>query len=163
MPVTKPKSVPVVLAGASALVVLAAPAAHAAGVGFNGLITSSCALTIGLDGTLTTNPGGTTLASNQSGGSAATALILSTASTYKLEVDPVTSFTLAPTGGQPDAVAVTYNATGVTTVTARAAGTPLNLGLGLTNVTVDLSATKSSGIFPSGLYHADVVMRCVTQ
>jgi hypothetical protein len=104
-----------------------------------------------------------TLGSKEVGGLAASATILSTASTFQLQVDPVSTFAVAPTGGQPDAITVNYTTTGATTIAARLAGTPLNIGLGLTNVSVDIEGVKSSSIFPSGIYRADVVMRCVSQ
>lgn len=127
-----------------------------------GNVLSSCALTLGSNGVLAASTDATSLSSKNSGGAPAGLLLLATGA-FKLEVDTLSSFALAPTNGQPDSLDVTFNTTGVTVVTGRAAGSALNLSAGLTNVTIDTVATKSSGIFPAGAYRADVVTRCVTQ
>lgn len=135
--------------------------ATAANVSFNGLILDSCSVTLGVPGALGVDGAGRTLASSESGGVAGAAVVLTTSSAYKLEVDPPSSFAVAPANSTPDSIAATFTATGVTSILAQAAGTPLNLNLGLTNVAVNTTATRSSSIFPSGIYRVDVAVRCV--
>lgn len=140
---------------------LAAGQAAAANVSFNGLILDSCAVTLGVPGALGVDSTGRTLGSAESGGVSGAAVVLTTSGAYKLEVDPPSSFAVAPANSTPDNIAATFNATGVTSIVAQAAGTPLNLNLGLTNVAVNTTATRSASIFPSGIYRVDVALRCV--
>lgn len=135
--------------------------AAAANVSFNGLILDSCAVTLGVPGALGIDSTGRTLASSEAGGVSGAAAVLTTSGAYKLEVDPPSSFAVSPAGSAPDSISASYTASGVTSVMAQAAGTPLNLNLGLTNVAVNTTATRSASIFPSGIYRVDVAVRCV--
>lgn len=154
-----------ILAITATSVLIALTTGQAASAGTSSLlgnIASSCTLTLGSNGILAASTDATSLSSKNAGGAPAGLLLLSTGA-FKLEVDTLSSFALAPTNGQPDTLDVTFNATGVSVSTGRLAGSALNLGIGLTNVTIDTVATKTSGIFPAGAYRADVVTRCVTQ
>lgn len=147
----------------AAILAAAAGSANAAGnLTFNGLVTGSCALTLGSAGGLGVSTDGLKLSSTEAGGFAANALLLTTSGTYQVQVDPISALAAAPSGGGADSVDVAYAATGVTSIVARAAGTPLNLNVGLTNVKVDVTAQKAT-VFPAGLYRADVTVRCVSQ
>jgi hypothetical protein len=63
-----------------------------------------------------------------------------------------------PTGGAASSFAAKYSTTGATTLTNMTTQQPL--ATGTTNVLVNLSATKATGSFPTGLYAATVVLRC---
>lgn len=147
----------IVTAGA----LLAASQAAAANVSFNGLILDSCAVTLGTPGALGLDGTGRTMSSSEAGGLSGGAAVLTTSATYKLEVDPPSSFSLAPAGSTPDSIEARFTASGVTSIVAQAAGTPLNLNLGLTSVAVNTTATRSATIFPAGIYRIDVTVRCV--
>ena len=146
--------------GAALLMSFAAPAQADSTVSFTGLILDSCTLTLGTAGLLAADDEGSTLSSTAPGGLAAAATIIATSANYELEVDPVTNFALAPAGGQPDSATVTYSVQGVSTGSGILAGTPLDLGLGVSLVSLDTEAHKADGVFPAGAYRMDVVMRC---
>lgn len=144
----------------SLLTVSVATQSVAATLNFNALVPDTCTLTLGTPGSLALDSEGSTLSSEEAGGAPAEALLLTSSANYHLEVDPVSSFALAPAGGQPDTMTASLSASGVTVAAGVAAGTPLNIGVGLTNVEVDLTAEKGSGVFPAGTYRLDLVMRC---
>ncbi|MCR4267813.1 hypothetical protein [Nitratireductor sp. ZSWI3] len=147
----------------SALIfVSASPAAAVEGsVIFNGTILSTCLITIGTPGTLAANADFTELSSEAPGGISGTATILTTGIGYNLSTSAPAAFTSAPAGGDDAVVfASSYSASGVTSLLDVVGTVTSPLGLGLTNVDVDLTATKSSGNFPAGSYTAQVTVTC---
>lgn len=141
----------------------ASPAmAQSAVVTFNATILPSCALVVGTPGVLAVNSDNTELDSSAAGGVSGTATVLTTGLGYKLQIDPPSGFRLAPSGGQPDTIDVDYQAGGVTLGIITDVTAPLNLNLGLTTLDIDMVANKTSGFFPSGVYAADVTVRCTT-
>ena len=128
---------------------------------FNGTVLSTCVITIGTPGTLVTNAGYTVLSSQEPGGIAGTATILATGLGFNVSTAAPTAFTSAPAGGD-DAVVWSsgYSASGVTTLVDVVGSVTSPLGLGLTNLDVDLTAAKSAGNFPAGNYSAVVTVTC---
>ena len=87
--------------------------------------------------------------------------MLTTGTTFRISALAPASFTLAPaTGNDNVSFAAAYSGSGATTITSTPGATQTSLGLGLTNVVVQLGATKSSGNFASGNYTATVTVRC---
>ncbi|KFB09790.1 hypothetical protein [Nitratireductor basaltis] len=130
-------------------------------VTFNGTVLPSCLITIGTPGTLAADASYSQISSKNVGGIAGTASVVATAPTFSLSTTAPVAFTSAPAGGGDDVTfASTYSTNGVTSVTDVAGGVATQLGLGLTNVDVDLTATKASGAFPAGNYVADVTITC---
>ena len=125
---------------------------------FNADVQNTCVIAVTDAGQMTANVGQTQLSSTNAGGSPGKATIVSTSSAYKVSLDTPTAFTTMPTGGAASSFAASYSTTGATTLTNQSVQNPL--ATGTTNVTVNLSATKATGSFPTGLYAATVVLRC---
>lgn len=147
-------------AAVAAVLSASAPAFAATGdVQFDATVNNTCGITVNQAGLLTANVGQTSLSSLNAGGAAGQASIVTTSAAYTVSVDQPTAFTTAPVnGGTNVSFAATYAATGATTVASTNAANAL--ATGTTNVNVDLTATKSSGSFPTGTYAAVVVLRC---
>jgi hypothetical protein len=143
------------LAAALAGLLAAAPA-HAA-----------CTIVIDASGLMVSNPTIDRLSSTGAGGSSARATvttssvlcsILGLLNCYQVSVVAPTGFQAAPAGG----------GTGVTfTSSYQVGGGSLLLGLipttllnGTYTVTTDLTASRSSGVFPAGDYEAVSTLRC---
>ncbi|EKF20948.1 hypothetical protein [Nitratireductor pacificus] len=128
---------------------------------FNGTVLSTCLITIGTPGTLAANAGFTALSSDEAGGISGTATILTTGLGYNVSTAAPSAFTSAPAGGDDSVTfASSYSASGVTSLLDVVGTLTSPLGLGLTNLNVDLTATKSAGHFPAGVYSAVVTVTC---
>ncbi len=143
--------------------VLAAPLpayAVTADVQFDAVVNNTCTIAVGPAGVLATNVGQTVLSSSVAGGSAGTADITATSAAYQVSVTAPTAFGAgAPAGGGTNVTfAANYASAGATTLAAGTTARALNTGV--SNITVNMSATKSSGSFPTGTYAAVVVLRC---
>lgn len=127
-------------------------------VPFEGLITNACVLTVGTPGVLAPNSNFTSLSSANSGGVAGTMAVLTTGAGFKVSLDDVSAFT---TGNSTNvAFSSTYSGTGATTIGSTSGSTQTAINTGLTNLSVGLSATKTSGSFGAGAYTAAVTVRC---
>ncbi|MCT7375255.1 hypothetical protein [Chelativorans salis] len=154
-PLTKP------LFGAAFLAAIAIQPANAETVIFNGLITSTCLINVGTPGTLVASADYTELSSTEAGGTSGTVTILTTGAGYEVSTDSPSAFATAPAGGGDSVTfASSYSANGVTSLTDVVGSLASPLGLGLTNLSVDLMATKSTGTFPAGDYMAEVTVTC---
>lgn len=132
-----------------------------ANVPFSGLVTATCVLTVGTPGVLAPNTDFTVLSSLAAGGVPGSIAVLSTGASFKISAIAPTAFTLAPaTGGDSVTFASQYQATGATTVGSTPGTTETTVNAGLTNMVVNLAATKSVGNFAGGAYAAEVVVRC---
>lgn len=139
----------------------AAAAAQPANVQFSGSVTDSCTVTADSAGTISIDGTGAVLASTEAGGAQGQATVIATSATYQVELTAPTAFDSFPTGGDTNVTfASSYDAAGATTASGVAAGTPTGLASGVTTVAVDVSATKSTGIFPSGAYQLTSVVTC---
>lgn len=141
--------------------VLVAPVqAHAVtgNVIFNADVQNTCAITVDNAGTLTTNVGQTQLSSENAGGAAGAATIVTTSAAYQVSVNAPTAFDTMPAGGAASSFSAKYSTTGASTYSNQTVANPL--ATGTTNVQVHMAANKATGSFPTGLYAATVVLRC---
>ncbi len=128
-------------------------------VQFDAVVNNTCTIAVGPAGVLDTNVGQTVLSSSTGAGAAGTAIITATSAAYSVNVNAPAAFTTAPVGGGTNVTfAANYATAGATTLASGTGARPLNTGV--SNVTVNMSATKSSGSFPTGTYAAVVVLRC---
>jgi hypothetical protein len=124
---------------------------------FNGDVSNTCAITVGSAGTMTPNVGQTVLSSENAGGSAGTASIVTTSAAYQVSLNAPTGFN-AGSPAAPSSFAAKYSTTGASTYTDQTGANPL--ATGTTAVNVHLAATKTTGSFATGTYSATVVLRC---
>lgn len=151
-----------ITAASFAIVIAGAPAAAAqqADVPFNGVILPTCTVIAGSPGTLVANPQADVLTSLD--GISGSAAVTATGLGYEINVDPPFSFDQAPaSGGTDTAFEATYQASGVTVAAQTNAGVPLTVLLGLTTLTIDATARRTSGTFPAGTYRLITTVRCI--
>ena len=148
------------IALASALLAAPLPAFAATGdVQFDATVNNTCTIAVGPAGVLATNVGQTVLSSTNAGGQAGVADITATSAAYSVSVNAPTAFATAPAGGGTGVTfAANYASAGATTIATTSSATALNTGV--SNITVNMSATKATGSFPTGTYAAVVVLRC---
>jgi hypothetical protein len=128
---------------------------------FSGSVQDTCIISVGNTGTLSVNTNHTVLGSEEAGGSAATATVLTTGEGYSLRADAPTAFqTTATTGNNNVSFEANYKASGASSIgkTDGKIASPLNRGS--TSVDIDMSGTKTSGTFEAGSYDAIVLLRC---
>lgn len=149
---------------AMAVLTFAVPAPVAAfdsQVPFTGTVLSTCLLTVGTPGVLTTNADYTSFSSANAGGISGIVTAVTTGIGYEVSTIAPTGFTLKPTGGDDNVTfSTTYTANGATNVGETAGTTATTLGLGATILTVNLGAVKSVGTFTAGAYATTVTVRC---
>lgn len=128
---------------------------------FTAEILSSCIIVIGTHGVMAPSSDYKVLDSEETGGNAGVATITAVGGTFAMSVDAPATFSAAPTGGNDNVTfAAKYGATGVTTATGIVGTTATPLNLGITVMSVDLKATKSSGVFTEGNYETATTVRC---
>lgn len=151
-----------ILTAAALFVAASSPAQAVTGnVTFNGSVLGVCLLTISLPGTMTADATYTTLSSKNAGGSAGTALIVTTGSGFGITTSTPTSFNTAPSTGNDNVIFLSeYSLSGATIVSNVLGATATLLGLGTTSVDVDLTATKTLNAFETGNYSAAVTVTC---
>ncbi len=130
-------------------------------------IIGTCTIMIGASGTMTASPAITTLGSRLPGGQSAGATInasslicslLNLLDCYSVSAPAPAAFTSSPNGGNTSVTfATTYRLDGGGDTPG---STPQKLTNGNHTVQVDLTATKSTGIFPAGSYQGVVTVRC---
>jgi hypothetical protein len=135
--------------------------AHAAIIG-------TCTIMIGASGTMKSNPSINIFGSKQAGGSSAGATItassllctlLNLIDCYSVSAPAPIAFTSAPSGGDTNvSFASVFRLDGSGLDNPGSA--PQKLTNGTHTIQVDLTATKSPGIFPAGSYQAQVTVRC---
>jgi len=148
------------LLAVAGLAAFCAPA-HAAIIG-------SCTIMVGSSGTMKANAAINTFGSKQAGGSSATATITASSllctlldllDCYSVSAPAPAAFTSAPSGGDT-------NVTFATVFRLDGSGadipgsSPQRVPNGTHPLQVDLTATKTSGIFPAGSYQGTVTVRC---
>jgi hypothetical protein len=148
------------IAAVSALLAAPLPAmAVTANVQFDAQVNNTCSIQVNQAGLLTANVGQTVLSSTNVGGSSGLADITTTSNSFGVSIAQPTAFTTAPGGGGTNVnFAATYSTAGATTIASTNSANPLLTGV--TNVSVDMSATKTTGSFPTGTYAAVVVLTC---
>ncbi|BCM20933.1 hypothetical protein [Mesorhizobium sp. J8] len=131
-------------------------------------IVGTCTIMIGASGTMKPNPAINIFGSKQAGGSSAGATItassllctvLNLLDCYSVSAPAPIAFSSAPSGGDTDVTFATVfrlDGSGVDIP----GSSPQKLTNGTHTIQVDLTATKSPGIFPAGSYQAEVIVRC---
>ncbi|MEE4210517.1 MAG: hypothetical protein V2I43_14790 [Parvularcula sp.] len=149
-------------AGAAFLVMISASAAaQTDDILFNGTVGEECTVVADTDGTLSLNGLATVLSSTEAGGGAGAATVTTNSSSFSVSIDTISAFTSGPADADTNTVfATTYGATGATTASGVSGDTATSLGLGSTSLSVDASATKSSGTFSAGSYVLTATVRC---
>lgn len=142
----------------------AASTAHAQvtdDVTFDGTVAATCTVVTQSNGTLALNGLSTVLASTESGGASGTVDVTTNDTSFSVSIDTVSAFTTGPADADTNTTfATTYGASGATTASGVNGQTSTSLGSGVTNLTVDASATKSSGTFSAGSYQLTATVRC---
>ncbi|PBB26096.1 MULTISPECIES: hypothetical protein [unclassified Mesorhizobium] len=131
-------------------------------------IIGTCTIMVGASGTMTANPAISILGSKQAGGSSASATVVASSllctllnllDCYSVSAPAPAAFSSAPSGGGT-------NVTFASVFRLDGSGVDINGSVPqrVTNGThalqVDLTATKSSGVFPAGTYQGIVTVRC---
>ncbi|WP_348643327.1 hypothetical protein [Mesorhizobium sp. B2-7-1] len=131
-------------------------------------IIGTCTVIIGASGTMKLNPSINIFGSKQADGSSAGATItanstlcsiLNLLDCYTVSAPAPVAFTSAPSGGDTNvtfASVFRLDGSGLDV----SGSSPQKLNNGTHTMQVDLTATKSPGIFPAGNYQAQVTVRC---
>ncbi|WP_296744262.1 hypothetical protein [Mesorhizobium sp.] len=131
-------------------------------------IVGTCTIMVGSTGTMAANPAISIFGSKQSGGSSATATITASSllctlldllDCYSVSAPAPAAFTSAPSGGNTNvtfASVFRLDGSGVD----NPGSSPQRVSNGTHSLQVDLTATKSSGIFPAGNYQGTVTVLC---
>jgi len=131
-------------------------------------IIGTCTIMIGGTGLMKANPTINIFGSKQAGGSSATATItassllctiLNLLDCYSVSAPAPAAFSSAPSGGNTNVTFATVfrlDGSGLDI----AGGSPQRVTNGTHSLQVDLTATKSPGIFPAGSYQGTVTVRC---
>ena len=110
---------------------------------FSGTVADTCVVTVGSPGTLGANAGFTTLGSQEAGGSAGTATVLTTGTAFSLSADAPSAFDSAPAGGGAGVTfASNYSATGDNAIAQTSGTVATALGAGTSAVSINMSADK---------------------
>ena len=132
---------------------------------FGGSILDSCVVNVTSGGTLGVSADKTLLASTETGagGVAAVAAVTTNSTNSTVQVINPVAFTLGPDDADTNTTfGTSYVLSGATTATENDGTTVTTLGTGVTNMSLDSSATKSSGSFAAGTYSLITTIRCVT-
>jgi hypothetical protein len=131
-------------------------------------IIGTCTIMVGASGTMKANLNINTFGSKQAGGSSATATIVANSllcsllnllDCYSVSAPAPIAFTSAPSAGNTNVTfATVYRLDGSGADVS--GSSPQKLTNGTHSLQVDLTATKSPGIFPAGSYQGTVTVRC---
>ena len=138
------------------LAMIVAPISSQAATGiasFSGLVVSTCVITAGQPGRISPSADYSNIGSTNPGGYASQVTALATGNIFRISTD-------APAGITADISSSSYSLSGATTQSSVDGTVQSPLASGLTNVAVDMSATRSSGVFTSGSYNSVVTVRC---
>ncbi|TGQ71056.1 MAG: hypothetical protein E5V49_14145 [Mesorhizobium sp.] len=131
-------------------------------------IIGTCTITVGASGTMKANPAINVLGSKQAGGSSASATIVANSllcsvlnllDCYSVSAPAPAAFSSAPSGGGTNVAfdsVFRLDGSGVD----NNGSVPQRVINGSHPMQIDLTATKSSGIFPAGNYQGTVTVRC---
>ncbi|WP_214476215.1 hypothetical protein [Mesorhizobium sp. dw_380] len=131
-------------------------------------IISTCTIMVGASGTMTANPSIGVLSSRQAGGSSASVTVVASSllcsvlnllDCYSVSAPAPAAFSSAPSGGGTNVTfASVFRLDG--SGADNNGSVPQRVGNGTHAIQVDLTATKSAGIFPTGSYQGTVTIRC---
>lgn len=146
--------------GVACALMITPAAAAVGGVQFNGVVLSTCSIVVSAPGTLDLSADGLKLSSREGLGIPGSATLLTTGAGYHVDVSTPTSFTLAPSGVNSGVgFSTQYSASGVSLALNVQGGITTSLGVGVTNLTVNLTASRAAG-FPAGIYAAQTTVTC---
>lgn len=121
----------------------------------------TCLIAVGTSGVIAPNIEATELSSKGYGGAPGSVDVLTSAGSFSLVVEAPLGFSLSPVGGNDDVTfSASYSGFGATAFSEQPGKIPVRLKNGLTSIQTHLVATRASGLFPSGLYRADLIVRC---
>lgn len=127
-------------------------------VEFNGTVNTTCTINVTDNGELASINGGNVLSSKAAGGDAGDATVTTTGLNFQVSVADPSGWASTSTGTTAAASMVADMSIGGTTT---ASGTPVAVGLGDTEVDVNLVASAAPGTsFANGTYDAVVVLTC---
>ncbi len=149
--------------GSSTALLLSTALAQSDTVTFNGTISDTCTVVAGSAGTLAASTDNTVIASSEAGGSAGTATVTTNSTSFEITLAAATAFDSAPASAAANTTfAAEFDASGATTASDVAAGVAQAAGSGTTNLSIDASATKSTGTYEAGSYSLTVTVTCAT-
>ncbi|PBB69916.1 hypothetical protein CK228_04715 [Mesorhizobium sp. WSM4312] len=131
-------------------------------------IIGTCTIMVGASGTMTANPAISILGSKQAGGSSASATVVASSllctllnllDCYSVSAPAPAAFSSAPSGGGTNVTFASVFRLDGTGVDINGS-VPQRVTNGTHALQVDLTATKSSGVFPAGTYQGIVTVRC---
>lgn len=128
------------------------------GAVFTGAVENTCVLTVGTPGVITPNSAYTVMSSKNALGSQSTVAALVTGGTFSVSTVAPSSFTVGDSTNV--SFASSYSLSGATSATDITGLTATQILPGVTNIEVDLTATKSTSNFVTGAYNATVTVRC---
>ncbi|TSE13095.1 hypothetical protein C1D09_006035 [Mesorhizobium intechi] len=131
-------------------------------------IIGTCTIVVGASGTMTANPAIGMLSSKQAGGSSASATIVASSllctllnllDCYSVSAPAPAAFSSAPSGGGTNVTFASVFRLDGSAVDINGS-VPQRVTNGTHALQVDLTATKSSGVFPAGTYQGIVTVLC---
>ncbi|SEB39157.1 hypothetical protein [Nitratireductor aquibiodomus] len=126
---------------------------------FRANLEESCTIEIRSDGVLVRD-GLDVLDSEAAGGNSGAATVYTTGAGFQASLKAPEAFSRAPNGTGAVTFMTTYSSTGATS-TAKVPGSTITpLGVGASNLSVDLRAVADNAIFQKGAYEAFVTVTC---
>ena len=148
---------------AAALFLLAPVHSFAATTGavFTGAVLSTCSLVAGTPGIVAPSADYTAMSSHNAGGQSSAVSATATASIYRITTQAPSGFSVGPGDANTNtSFTSSYALSGSTNAVEVDGATSTALNTGISAVTVNMAATKSSGVFSVGAYTATVTVRC---
>ncbi|NNE57744.1 MAG: hypothetical protein HKN36_06515 [Hellea sp.] len=134
-----------------------------ADITFTGAVPDTCSVVVTRGGVMTINANQNILDSTGASGVSGLAQVATNSAGSTIEVLSPAAFTLAPEDGDLNTTFSTIYSLDGGTIVENVQGTVLTpLGVGVTDMVVDATATKSAGTFNAGAYSMLVTVRCVT-
>lgn len=123
----------------------------------------SCTVNVTTPGTLGVSADQTSQSSENVGGIPVSAIITTNSTNSQIQVIAPSSFVVGPADADTNTVFATkYGLSGATTANDVNGTTLTALNSGINNMSVDASATKTSGAFSAGTYSMVATIRCST-
>ena len=128
-------------------------------VPFDADVESSCTINMRSPGLMVLN-GFSLLSSGANGGRSAKVDIFTTGTDFRVFLNAPERFRVSPAGVGSVMFDASYSSSGATHASGVAGNDALKLGLGVSNISIDLNAEASGFVFPNGHYSADVTVIC---
>lgn len=135
--------------------------ASSATVPFDANVSSNCLISVLSAGFLRQGTDQAKLSSSaEDGGVSGMVQVRTTGSSYSLSTEAPPAWSLQPGGAEDTTFSSSYRVSGDTTTGTTPGTVATLLNMGMADVSIDLEAVKSSGVFPHGAYKAEVTVRC---